>query len=94
MALRLYFRLLVKSTLRHSIEWSHGIIFIVHDGAGAAEGGSSGACVSQIGGVASGGLHDQGGWRGEAQSAVREAGGGAGTLPLLRPRQLNEVPAR
>jgi hypothetical protein len=52
------------------------------------------AVLSQIGGVASGGFHDKGGWGREAQSAVREAGGGAGTLPLLRPRQLNEVPGR
>jgi hypothetical protein len=44
---------------------------IRHDGAGAAEG----AIVPEVGGVASGGLHDPLGWGGEAESGVGEAGG-------------------
>ena len=45
-----------------------------HDGAGAAEGGPRGARLPQIGGVASGGFHDQRGWGREAQSGVGEDG--------------------
>src|SRR5271166_2991999 len=41
----------------------------------AAEGRPVRSRVPEIGGAASGGLHDPGGWGGEAQSGVGEAGG-------------------
>jgi len=43
--------------------------------AGAAEDGQSNAHVLEVGGVASFGLHDPGGWGREAQSGAGEAGG-------------------
>lgn len=53
------------------------------DGAGAAKGGSGGSRLLEVGGVASGGLHDTGRWGREAQSGVGEACGSIGGSSCL-----------
>jgi hypothetical protein len=58
------------------------------DGAGAAEGGQSGACVSEIGSVASGRFYDPGGWGCQAQSGDGEEGDGVGGIALRRQQDL------